>query len=138
MTRALRLLLALVLAANGVAMLFAGPWWYAAVPGVTQTGPFNGHFVKDIGAAYLVAGGGFAWLGARAAGATSGTGRGAAARGAAIAGAAFLALHALIHLAEAAGAPAGLSDLARDFRGVIAPALLALALAWPFAAKSET
>ncbi len=38
----------------------------------------------------------------------------------------FLALHAAIHLAEAGGAPAGLADLARDFPGVILPALLAV------------
>ena len=99
---------------NGLVMLAAGRWWYGAVPGVTETGPFNAHFVKDIGAAYLVAGAAFAWL------ATSAS---PAARGAATAAAAFLALHAGIHLAEAVGAPAG---LARDFPGVIMPALLAL------------
>jgi hypothetical protein len=54
--RALLLLLGAGMAANGLAMLVAGPLWYAAVPGVMATGSFNGHFVKDIGAAYLVAG----------------------------------------------------------------------------------
>jgi hypothetical protein len=101
---------------NGLVMLAAGRWWYGAVAGVPETGPFNPHFVKDIGAAYLVVGAVFAWLAARAS---------PEARGAAIAGAAFLALHAGIHVAEAAGAPAGLADLARDFPGVILPALLA-------------
>jgi hypothetical protein len=104
------------MAANGAVMLAAGRWWYGAVPGVPQTGPFNPHFVKDIGAAYFVAGAAFAWLGVRAS---------PAARGAAAAAAGFLGLHAAIHLAEAAGAPAGLADLARDFPGVILPALLA-------------
>ena len=56
MKRILAGLLALVLAANGLVMLIAGAWWYGAVPGVTQTGPFNPHFVQDIGAAYIVAG----------------------------------------------------------------------------------
>jgi hypothetical protein len=112
--------------ANGLAMLIAGTWWYGVVPGVPATGPFNPHFVKDIGAAYLVAGAAFAWL----AGAGS-----AAARGAAAAGAAFLALHALIHLAEAVVDPHGLADLARDFPGVILPALVA---AWIVAAPYHT
>ncbi len=45
MKRALALVLALVMAGNSVAMLVAGPWWYGAVPGVPETGPFNPHFV---------------------------------------------------------------------------------------------
>jgi hypothetical protein len=48
--------LAVMLAANGAVMLAAGRWWYGAVPGVSETGPYNPHFVKDIGAAYLVVG----------------------------------------------------------------------------------
>lgn len=144
MRRALAALTALAMAGNGIVMLAAGRWWYGAVPGVTGTGPFNGHFVKDIGAAYLVAGAGFAWLAAAPVAAAQGAAvrgaavRGAAARGAAMAGAAFLALHALIHLVEAVGNPAGLADLARDFPGVILPALTALFLAGPAAPKSET
>ena len=59
------------------------------------------------------------------------------ARGAAGAGALFLVLHAGIHLAEAVGDPAGLSHLARDFAGVILPALLAAFVAWPSAPKLE-
>ena len=37
-------------------MLAAGPLWYETVPGVPDTGPFNPHFVQDIGVAFLVAG----------------------------------------------------------------------------------
>jgi hypothetical protein len=33
-------------------MLFAGPFWYASVPGASETGPYNPHFVQDIGAAF--------------------------------------------------------------------------------------
>ena len=61
MKRIIAGLLATVLGANGVVMLAAGGWWYGAVPGVTMTGPYNPHFVKDIGAAYLVVAGGLAW-----------------------------------------------------------------------------
>src|ERR1700731_3043762 len=56
MARILAWLQAALLSANGLAMLFAGGWWYGVVPGVTVTGPYNPHFVRDIGAAYLVAG----------------------------------------------------------------------------------
>jgi hypothetical protein len=34
---------------NGVFMLTSPANWYFAVPGVTTTGPFNQHFVRDIG-----------------------------------------------------------------------------------------
>ncbi len=125
MKRAIATLLALTLGANGLSMLLAGAWWYGAVPGVAETGPFNPHFVKDIGAAYLVGALGFAWLASRAS---------PVARGAAGAGAFFLVLHALIHLAEAAAGPHGLADLARDFPGVILPALLG---AWVVAAPYQ-
>ena len=125
MRRALSILLAVPMGLNGLAMLAAGRWWYGAVPGVTASGPFNPHFVKDIGAAYVAVGAAFAWLAARGS---------AASRGAAGAGAAFLALHAGIHLTEAIGAPTGLADLARDFPGVILPAVVA---AWIVAAPYQ-
>ena len=49
-------LLGLGLVANGLVMLTVPAIWYARVPGVVDTGPFNAHFVRDIGAAYLVCG----------------------------------------------------------------------------------
>ena len=54
--------LALVLGINALAMLFGSFWWYNAVPGVTATGAYNPHFVRDIGAAFLVAAGGLGWF----------------------------------------------------------------------------
>jgi hypothetical protein len=117
------------MAANGIAMLFAGPAWYGAVPGVTETGPFNPHFVKDIGAAYLVAGGGLLWFGLRPS---------LAARGAALAGMLFLSLHALIHLAEAVGDPNGAAHLGRDFAGVFLPPLLGMGALWPVTQRKES
>jgi hypothetical protein len=48
-------LLQLVVAAM---MLLAPQSFYGLVPGVNETGPFNPHFVRDVGAAFLVAGGG--------------------------------------------------------------------------------
>jgi len=104
----------LALAANGVVMLALPERWYAAVPGVAATGAFNPHFVRDTGAAYLVAGGALLWFL-----------RDKAARPAAIAGAAFLALHALVHIA---GREA-LRQLALDIPLVILPGLVVFTLA---------
>jgi hypothetical protein len=126
--RLLAAVVGLAMAANGIAMLLAGPAWYAAVPGVTQTGPFNAHFVKDIGAAYLTAGAGlaaFAWRGSPLA------------RGAAIAGVVFLGLHGLVHLAEAVADPDGSMHLTRDFAGVLLPPILALVAVWPASSSKE-
>ncbi len=123
MMRILAAALAVILAANGAAMLAAGRWWYGAVPGVTETGPFNPHFVKDIGAAYLVCGLALAWRAAR-----DGS---EAARGAVVAAAGFLALHALIHVVDELAGSHPLSEFARDFPGVFLPAVLAVWLAFP-------
>ena len=113
------------LAANGVIMLAAPAAWYAAVPGVPATGPFNAHFVRDIGAAYLVAGMALAAFACDR-----------AARPAALAGAAFLALHALVHLWEAtAGREAApLFDVLLVF----VPAVLAIWIAWPRSRYEQT
>ena len=121
MKRVLAWAIAAFAALNGLVMLVAGRWWYGAVPGVTETGPFNPQFVEDIGAAFLTAGLGFAWIEARGS---------SAGRGAAAAGAMVLAVPALIHLARAF-APGGLADLSRDFPGVILPALVAAWIVWP-------
>ena len=111
-------LLAVVMAANGLVMLFAGPWWYGVVPGVPSTGPFNPHFVKDIGAAYLVVGvslAAFAFRPCRAFAAL-------------VAAAAFLTLHAAIHIGDALASPTCGHDLVRDLPGVFLPALISLGL----------
>jgi hypothetical protein len=107
------------LAANGLSMLAAPADWYAMVPGVAETGPFNAHFVRDIGAAYLVAGATLPW---------SAVNR--AARSAALVGAAFLALHALVHLWDAAAGREHAHQLLVDLPSVFLPAALAIWIAW--------
>jgi peptidoglycan/LPS O-acetylase OafA/YrhL len=87
MRRSIAAILAVINALNGLVMLIAGPFWWNAVPGVTETGPYNPHFVQDVGAAFLAAG---LALGARAWRAKYWP--------AAVAGAAFLVVHALLHL----------------------------------------
>ncbi len=119
MLRVLSVGLFIVLATNGVAMLAAPSWWYSAVPGVPATGPFNAHFVRDIGAAYLVSGAGVGWYAMRPALGWS----------ALVAAAAFLDLHALIHIHDAVLSPVCGRELLRDLPGVFIPAILASALA---------
>ena len=84
-------ILGIALAANGLVMLGAPAAWYAAVPGVDATGPFNAHFIRDIGVAYVLCGAALPWFAISP-----------AARPAAVIGAAFLALHAAVHLWDAA------------------------------------
>ena len=119
MGRILAAILGLILGANGLGMLFAGLWWYGVVPGVTATGPYNPHFVRDIGAAYLVAGASLAAFAVRPREAWP----------AVVAAAAFLTLHAAIHVFDAVCGTKPLADMVRDFAGVYLPALVAVVLA---------
>jgi hypothetical protein len=119
MGRILAAILGLILGANGLAMLFAGLWWYGAVPGVIATGPYNPHFVRDIGAAYLVVGASLAAFAIRPRDAWP----------AVAAAAAFLSLHAAIHVFDAVCGTRPLSDVIRDFAGVYLPALIVLVFA---------
>jgi hypothetical protein len=118
-TSSLAAVLALVMGGNGLAMLFAGLWWYGVVPGVTATGPYNPHFVRDIGAAYLVVGASLAAFAIRPRQAWP----------AVAAAAGFLTLHAAIHVFDAVCGTKPLADVARDFGGVYLPALITLAFA---------
>jgi AhpD family alkylhydroperoxidase len=122
-------LLALALVINGVAMMGAPLPWYGFVPGVAATGPFNAHFVSDVGAAYVAAAVSLAFAVGRLE------------RLAAAPAAAFLSLHALIHLIPLQGglrlgqvfvcAPPERAALIGEIAGVYAPAIVALALVVP-------
>lgn len=115
MTRTIAVVLAVILGANGLFMLGAPLAWYDAVPGVPSTGAFNPHFVRDIGAAYLVTALGLAWFAWRPVQGWP----------ALVAGAAFLALHTGVHLFDASCSASPLANLIRDFPGVFLPTLLA-------------
>ncbi len=104
-------------AANGLYMALAPQAWFVHAPGAVATGPFNPHFVTDVGFGYLAGGLAFlayAWnpgLRLLALGASG-----------------FMGFHALFHLSHAAsghGAFVG-TDIA-----VALPGLLGLALCWP-------
>lgn len=51
--RLILLVIGILYVATGLWMLASPDGWYAAVPGVTMTGPNNHHFVSDIGLAYI-------------------------------------------------------------------------------------
>jgi len=111
-------LLGIAAIANGVFMLASPGGWYFAVPGVTTTGPFNQHFIRDIGIIFLFLGAAFLagvaqprlrvilWAAATL----------------------WLACHALFHFWEVAVGICGPSALARDFPAVTLPALIGAAL----------
>jgi len=113
MRRALVGVVGLASALNGAAMLIVPELWYRLVPGVVDTGPLNGHFVRDIGCAYLTAGGALLWFcfDRRA-------------RPAALAGATFLMLHALVHLWDWAADRQSLRQLLIEAPAVLVPGLL--------------
>lgn len=79
-------LLGLLSAANGFFMMLTPAAWYGIIPGVPETGAFNPHFVRDIGAAYIVSGAALVWFA-----------NNPRARPAALMAAAFFVLHASVH-----------------------------------------
>lgn len=119
----LGVLLGAALVGNGVYMLVSPEAWYFAVPGVTTTGPFNQHFVRDIGLIFLFLGGAFLIGAARPdlrlvfwAAPTI-----------------WLWGHALFHFWEVAAGICSVSAIPRDFPAVTLPAIIGLALTlWAF------
>jgi len=134
MSRNLSLALAIVLglasAVNGLFMLVSPANWYFAVPGVTTTGPFNQHFVRDIGLIFLLVA--IAML--------TGVLRPLARVPLWCAAALWLAGHALFHFWEVAVGICGTGALAQDFPAVTLPAILTTILAlwaWRDAKRSR-
>jgi hypothetical protein len=119
--RTVALLLGIALGANGVWMLAAPQHWYLRVPGVIATGPANLHFIRDIGCAYIVVAASLAWLAAWPSQAWP----------AALACGAFLALHALVHVWDAAAGRECARCLLSDLPAIGLPAVLTIWLAWP-------
>jgi hypothetical protein len=118
MQRLIAAILAIPTLFNGLTMLVAGPFWYASVPGVSETGPFNPHFVQDIGVAFIVAG---LALAARAWRPRYWP--------AAVTGAGFLAAHAVIHLVAIIGGHDHQAGF--DLAAIVLPSALALYSAFP-------
>src|SRR5215471_16888593 len=111
---------------NGLIMFAIPAAWYANIPGIAETGPFNAHFVRDIGAAYVVCGLVFVWLAFAW-----------AAQAAAQAGALFLALHAVVHLWDATAGREHALQLLIDAPTVFLPAILAIWIVSPYRADQK-
>lgn len=125
----LAVLLGVAAIANGAFMLVAPERWYFAVPGVTTTGSFNQHFVRDIGLIFLLIGSAFLL--------------GAARPDVRVicwaASSIWLTCHALFHFWEVAVGICSASVIPRDFPAVTLPALLGLLLtAWAIGQRSAT
>ncbi|TDP43370.1 hypothetical protein [Zavarzinia compransoris] len=115
----LTLVLGLGFVANGLFMLAAPFDWYLAVPGVSDTGPPNRHFIGDIGGAYLATGLGllaglrWPWL----------------LPGTALAAALFHGFHALVHVLDGLAGRCTPVQLQLDPFAVGVPAVLLVILA---------
>ncbi|WP_343717391.1 hypothetical protein [Inquilinus sp.] len=110
----LAVLMGVLAEANGAYMLVSPDGWYFAVPGVTTTGPFNQHFIRDIGLIFLAVGTSYLFGAAQP-------------RHRIIFWAAptlWLAGHALFHYWEVAVGICGPSVLIRDFPAVTLPAAI--------------
>ena len=57
MSRILLIIIAAYCLILGFVMWFAPQYWYDATPGVAMMGPFNSHFIRDAGLAFLTSGG---------------------------------------------------------------------------------
>jgi hypothetical protein len=108
----------LFLSANGIFMLVAPLTWYELVPGVTDTGFFNQHFVRDIGIIQLFLGVAF----------IVGLLRPERRIGLWAAATLWLIAHALFHLWEVAVGICAPSVIPRDFPAVTLPALIGIVL----------
>ena len=109
------------LSANGLFMLVAPLSWYELVPGVTDTGFFNQHFIRDIGIIQLFIGIAFGW----------GLIRPEYRIGLWAAATLWLGAHAAFHLWEVAVGICSPSVILRDFPAVSLPAIIgALATLW--------
>ena len=111
-------LLGFVLVVNATWQLVAPESWYWAIPGVPDRGPFNQHFVRDLGIIYALTGVGLI-LGAL---------RPQRRLTYWWAPTLWLAGHALFHFWEVLVGICSPASLLEDFTGVTLPAIATLAL----------
>jgi len=121
MRKLLASILGILLGANALWMLATPLHWYAHIPGVTESGPANMHFIRDIGCAFLVAALALLWFAAAPKRAWP----------AVLAGGTFLLLHSSIHVWDTIAGREHVQRLLAEIPTVILPALLTLWLGWP-------
>jgi hypothetical protein len=108
--------------ANGLWMLFAPEHWFQNLPaGVPDTGPFNHHFVQDIGAAFTTIGVAFLVSAPKA----------LERRGVLLAAALFYALHSIVHVADLLTGRLHAHHWGMDFPLVFLPTIVFIVLALP-------
>jgi hypothetical protein len=112
--------LSALLIANGLFMVINPESWYYAVPGVVERGPFNQHFIRDIGFLYTIMGACF----------IVGTRMETARLPLWLLPSLWLTSHALFHVWEVIVGICGPASLLEDFAGVTLPAIIGLALSW--------
>lgn len=129
LVKTLMILLGIGMFLNGIYMLYDPLSWYYVVPTVVGTGPFNQHFIRDIGIIHLLVGAGYVvglyltvqrvWMWS--------------------ASTIFLGLHGIFHLWEVAVGICGPETIAQNGALVHLPAILGLiGVVWalsPMAAK---
>ncbi len=121
MTKTILLVLAAWHGLNGVVMLLMPVRWYETVPGVTHTGPFNGHFIADIAIAFLASAIGLALAALRPGHSTVAF---------IAAPAVFLGGHAVLHAVEFFHGHLNVYEIVRDTATIILPGLLPAWLIW--------
>jgi hypothetical protein len=116
----------LFLFGNGLFMLVVPSAWYHFVPGVPHTGPFNQHFIRDIGLIQMFLGAAFG----------IGMIRPASRLELWAAATSWLIAHAGLHLWEVAVGLSSPSVIVRDFPAVTLPALIGMTLtAWAWRSR---
>ena len=116
--------LGIIAAANGVWMLAEPAAWFATIPGVTNTGPFNVHLFCDVGCTYLTM--------AVAMLVAAWTPR--AGFSVMLVVGTFMLLHALLHVWDILVGRLPHSHALTDLPGVFLPAVLCVAItAWLYA-----
>ena len=101
---------------NGLAMIVAPMTWYEMAPGASETGPFNVHFVRDIGIAFTAAGVGL-WL------AVSNVAWKSAST--AVVAMIFIGGHGILHFVEMFAHHLSLTAGLRDMALIVVPAAIA-------------
>lgn len=111
--------------ANGAVMLAVPDTWYVTVPGVTETGPANIHFIRDIGLAFLAAGVALVMTARRGAGTAL-----------LLPSAVFLGGHALLHLSEMPLRSIATFASFRDLVFIVLPGLFPIYVLWRWHERS--
>lgn len=115
-------ILAVVMIANGVWMMLGAFNWFQTIPAaLPDTGPPNGHLIRDVGLAYLIAGGALLWSSLRL----------EQRRAAFLISTAFVTGHAMGHVVEIVLGLLPASHWLIDLPLVLAPGVFLLVFALP-------